>query len=183
MPESMHDIHSTTPSQDETTTHNSEQDQRDFLDAMNAMDDMNTMDPEHFLDFGDQAEPPEYIPGALPTGELDETSIQQPAEKIKFYPGAAQIYGSGANFVDRFKRHADYVKYRADNIYWPFACKMEWEIAKLLYCSRLPRSKITNILKSEYVSHNIKTIEKPLPNSHTSVSTTAFILPDGRGTS
>jgi hypothetical protein len=66
------------------------------------------------------------------------------------YPGAADIYGRGQTFMDRFNADV-YAQHRESNVYYPFASKQDWEIANFLERSSLSMAAIDKFLSLEPV--------------------------------
>lgn len=69
------------------------------------------------------------------------------------FPGAATTYGAGHTFLGLFNSDENSV-YRKTNLYYPFSCRQDWEIASWLLRSGLSMGKIDSFLSLEMVSHN-----------------------------
>jgi hypothetical protein len=70
------------------------------------------------------------------------------------YTGAGLTYGKAPTFLDRFNQDK-YASSRANNIYYPFSDKAEWELALFLLSSGLSMRKIDDFLMLKLVSHLI----------------------------
>jgi hypothetical protein len=70
-----------------------------------------------------------------------------------YFPGAAATYGAGHTFLGLFDSDENSV-YRKTNLYYPFSCRQDWEIASWLLRSGLSMGKIDSFLSLEVVSHN-----------------------------
>lgn len=70
---------------------------------------------------------------------------------VEEYPGAAHVYsGNGLTFQDRFNRDK-LAALRADNPFYPFASREEWELADFLLESSLGMAEINRFLKLSIV--------------------------------
>jgi hypothetical protein len=69
------------------------------------------------------------------------------APTTEYYPRAAHIYGPGISFMDWFSADE-----HADNIYYPFASRDEWEIGSFLLRSDMSMTLIDEFLKLSMVS-------------------------------
>lgn len=70
----------------------------------------------------------------------------------EYFLGAAQTFGKGMSFVDRF--NADrFSAYRQQNLYYPFVSSHEWKLGQWLLRSGLSMSAIDDFLSLELVSH------------------------------
>ncbi|KAG1733957.1 hypothetical protein EDB19DRAFT_1896533 [Suillus lakei] len=67
-----------------------------------------------------------------------------------YFPGTAETYGIGYTFLGLFNTDENSV-YRKTNLYYPFSCKEDWEIASWLLCSGLSMGKIDTFLSLEMI--------------------------------
>ena len=79
-----------------------------------------------------------------------EARIGDPEPFIEFYPGASADYGHGHTFMDTFDtdRH---VLERQNNLFYPFASKMEWQVTSWLANSGLSMAAINECLSLDIV--------------------------------
>lgn len=75
-------------------------------------------------------------------------------EVTDYFPGAAKTYGMGYTFLSLFNTDENSV-YRKTNLYYPFSCKQDWEIASWLLRSGLSMGKIDTFLSLEMVSNRL----------------------------
>jgi hypothetical protein len=68
------------------------------------------------------------------------------------FNGAAKVYQAGETFLDRFNLDAC-APQCGNNIYYPFASRVEWDMAKYLLCSSLSMAKIDEFLKLDSVCY------------------------------
>ena len=99
-------------------------------------------------------------PFVAPDIQSDATSEPIPSRSqfkyhIKVYPGAAQTYGKGPVFMDKFNGD-QCATMREENLYYPWASCTEWEIALFLLCSSLSMAAIDKFLSLELVSPLIR---------------------------
>ncbi|KIJ13587.1 hypothetical protein PAXINDRAFT_80744 [Paxillus involutus ATCC 200175] len=66
------------------------------------------------------------------------------------FNGAAKVYQAGETFLDRFNLDSC-APQRGNNIYYPFASRVEWDMAKYLLCSSLSMAKIDEFLKLDSI--------------------------------
>jgi hypothetical protein len=76
--------------------------------------------------------------------------LSESGEAVDEYPGAAETYGPGQTFMDRFDADP-YAQHRESNLYYPFASKQDWEIGAFLERSRLSMAAIDEFLSLEMV--------------------------------
>lgn len=69
---------------------------------------------------------------------------------INKYPGSAEVFGPGKNFMDHFDAD-QYSSERKEHLYYPFASRDEWEFASYLLQSNLSMAAIDKLLKLELV--------------------------------
>lgn len=74
--------------------------------------------------------------------------MSESGEVVDQYPGAAETYGPGQTFMDRFDADP-YAQHRKANLYYPFASKQDWEIGAFLERSRLSMTAIDEFLSLE----------------------------------
>ena len=87
--------------------------------------------------------------GGTGVGPTSDSTEPYPAE---LYPGAAQTYGHGQTFMDRF--NADEFSCYRDNLpYYPFASQDEWELAAFLLRSDLSMSALDEFFKLATVTY------------------------------
>jgi hypothetical protein len=102
----------------------------------------------------DNALASESSAGYMDTGN-DPMDVDEPTYHNPFFvdqhPSASRIYGKGCSFMDTFDmdEHADK---RAEQPYYPFASKDEWELASFLLRSNLSIAAINNFLKLQLVN-------------------------------
>ncbi|KIJ12445.1 hypothetical protein PAXINDRAFT_14769 [Paxillus involutus ATCC 200175] len=68
------------------------------------------------------------------------------------FNSAAKVYQAGETFLDRFNLDAC-APQRRNNIYYPFASRVEWDMAKYLLCSSLSMAKIDEFLKLDLIKY------------------------------
>lgn len=99
--------------------------------------------------------------GNLNTPEVDgEIGMRPPSDTApyftEFYPGAAETYGHGQTFMDRFD--ADEFSCHRDELpYYPFASQNEWGLASFLLRSDLSMSVLDEYFKLATVSDHCHT--------------------------
>ena len=73
-----------------------------------------------------------------------------PGLVIDAHPSTPSIYPGGTTFMDQF--FADqYADFRQENLYYPFASRIDWQLASWLLCSRLSMAAIDDFLSLELV--------------------------------
>ena len=73
-----------------------------------------------------------------------------PGLVIDAHPSTPSIYPGGTMFMDQF--FADqYADFRRENLYYPFASRIDWQLASWLLHSRLSMAAIDNFLSLELV--------------------------------
>ncbi|KAF8233183.1 hypothetical protein L208DRAFT_1267967, partial [Tricholoma matsutake] len=82
--------------------------------------------------------------------DVDEPTYHNPVF-VDQHPSASRIYGKGCSFMDTFDmdEHADK---QAEQPYYPFASKDEWELASILLQSNLSITAINNFLELQLVN-------------------------------
>ena len=78
------------------------------------------------------------------------TSVPNAMTKDRF-PGAARTFGKGQTFLDKFNTDK-FGHYRQENIYYPFASRLEWQLALWLLRSGISMSATDAFLSLEIVS-------------------------------
>jgi hypothetical protein len=77
--------------------------------------------------------------------DMDVEEQDKPQYFIEKFQGAGDIFGAGETFMDRF--HQDrFNSERADNVYYPFASRSEWELASYLTRSGLSVASINKFI-------------------------------------
>jgi len=71
------------------------------------------------------------------------------------FAGAAKVYGTGETFMGKFDSDG-FAEQREKNIYYPFASKVDWEMAAFLLRSRMSMAMIDDFLKLELVSTSLE---------------------------
>ncbi|KIJ10463.1 hypothetical protein PAXINDRAFT_16549 [Paxillus involutus ATCC 200175] len=66
------------------------------------------------------------------------------------FNGATKVYQAGETFLDHFNLNACAPQH-GNNIYYPFASRVEWDMAKYLLCSLLSMAKIDEFLKLDLI--------------------------------
>ncbi|KIJ07862.1 hypothetical protein PAXINDRAFT_18973 [Paxillus involutus ATCC 200175] len=69
---------------------------------------------------------------------------------IIMFNGATKVYQAGETFLDRFNLDTC-APQCGNNIYYPFASRVEWDMAKYLLCSSLSMAKIDEFLKLDSI--------------------------------
>jgi hypothetical protein len=88
-------------------------------------------------------------------GGWNEASEEEMHGKVTdYFPGAAETYGIGYTFLGLFNTDENSV-YHKTNLYYPFSCKEDWEIASWLLHSGLSMGKIDTFLSLEMVSNRL----------------------------
>ena len=67
------------------------------------------------------------------------------------FTGASEVYGTGESFMGKFDSDV-FAEKRKENLYYPFASKVDWEMAAFLLRSRMSMKMIDDFLKLEPVS-------------------------------
>lgn len=67
------------------------------------------------------------------------------------FTGAARVFGTGETFMGKFDSDG-FAEQRKENLYYPFASKVDWEMAAFLLRSRMSMAMIDDYLKLEIVS-------------------------------
>ncbi|KAF8889829.1 hypothetical protein BD779DRAFT_1610913 [Infundibulicybe gibba] len=88
----------------------------------------------------------EGIPEPLP----DAHTSQHRQMITEDFPGAAQTFGTGPTFLDKFNMD-QYAMERTTNLYYPFASKEEWELASFLLLSKLSMAAINQMLSLQLI--------------------------------
>ena len=68
--------------------------------------------------------------------------------------GAAQTFGEGQTFLDKFNMDK-FSLYRRENMYYPFASRLEWQLALWLLHSGISMSAIDEFLSLKIVSFSL----------------------------
>ena len=104
----------------------------------------------------DGSDPPE-IPKGGQSGaynvwsNLVEEAALHPQYNMKVYPGVVQTYGKGPTFMDCFNSD-QHAAMQEDNLYYPWASQLEWELALFLLHSSLSMVAIDQFLSLKLVS-------------------------------
>jgi len=77
-----------------------------------------------------------------------------PQETVDYFPDAAETYGTGYTFLTLFNSDENSI-YRKTNIYYPFSCRKDWEVASWLLRSGLSMGKIDRFLSLDMVSDKL----------------------------
>ena len=73
-----------------------------------------------------------------------------PGQVVDAHPNTPSIYPGGATFMGQF--FADqYANFRQENLYYPFASRVDWQLASWLLRSRLSMAAIDDFLSLELV--------------------------------
>ncbi|KAF8880392.1 hypothetical protein BD779DRAFT_1675909 [Infundibulicybe gibba] len=126
-----------------TLFHQRELEREDVLD-MN--DTMEIQDQAPMFDQSETAPhqtAPQEPPGAHASSQHHQTIIEE-------FPGAAQTFGIGPTFLDKFNMD-QYAAERTTNLYYPFASKEEWEFALFLLRSKLSMVAINAMLTLQLI--------------------------------
>lgn len=67
------------------------------------------------------------------------------------FPGASAVFGQGKTFLDRFDED-EHAPKRQTNLFYPFACEAEWELASFLHHSSLSTKAIDLFFSLQIVS-------------------------------
>jgi hypothetical protein len=95
-------------------------------------------------------------PPLTPDNFEDVNTEQPPADLdaslpfVEQYANASEIHGRGSTFMDQFYQDK-HSQHRADNIFYPFASKQDWEIASWMVRSNLSMAIIDEFLSIELV--------------------------------
>lgn len=95
-------------------------------------------------------------PNDIPLTNMVDLPEQQDSQSelkhhTETYPGAAQTYGKGDNFMSGFDGD-QYAGMREENLYYPWASRPEWELAAFLLRSSLSMAAIDQLLTLDLVS-------------------------------
>jgi hypothetical protein len=75
------------------------------------------------------------------------------------FTGASGVYGTGKSFMGNFDSDS-FAEQRKENLYYPFASKVDWEMASFLLRSRMSMAMINDFLKLGHVSTSLQ-LENP----------------------
>ena len=70
------------------------------------------------------------------------------------FPGVAQTFGKGQTFLDKFNTDK-FSLYRHENVYYPFASRLEWQLALWLLHSGISMSATDGFLLLKIVSFSL----------------------------
>ena len=73
-----------------------------------------------------------------------------PGLVINAHPSTPSIYPGGTTFMDQFFTD-QYADFRRENLYYPFASRIDWQLTSWLLRSRLSMAAIDNFLSLELV--------------------------------
>ncbi|KIJ16552.1 hypothetical protein PAXINDRAFT_11002 [Paxillus involutus ATCC 200175] len=93
---------------------------------------------------------PAYDEGA--SAYHSERMEQAPADGsvTDFYPGAPELFPRGTTFMNQFFSN-QYASVREENLYYPFASNVDWQLASWLLCLRLSMAAIDGFLSLELI--------------------------------
>jgi hypothetical protein len=94
-------------------------------------------------------------------GQGPSSSNIQQSQYREDFTGAARVYGTGKTFMGKFDSDG-FAEQRKENLYYPFASKVDWEMAAFLLRSRMSMAMIDDFLKLELVStplHNLNALK------------------------
>lgn len=100
-----------------------------------------------FCSFGGEGENTEGVPWG---GSLDEGS-EAHGEVTDYFPNPPLAFEEGYTFLSLFDSDKNSI-YRKMNLYYPFSCWREWQVASWLLHSGLSMGKINSFLSLEMVS-------------------------------
>lgn len=108
-------------------------------------------------DFIDQPDSPAPIPLPLPQ-EIPPVASQLGLLKIE-HPNSPIFRPGGLNLLEAMELD-EHAEKRLTNPFYPFASKMDWEVARFIYDTSLTQQQIDKFLQLDYVSvmslrHNI----------------------------
>jgi hypothetical protein len=79
-------------------------------------------------------------------GDMDVEEQNNPkGHFVEKFQGAGAIFGAGETFMDQFNRDR-FAQERAENVYYAFASRSEWELASFLARSSLSMAAIDKFL-------------------------------------
>lgn len=83
----------------------------------------------------------------------DESETEVDGEPLyeKRFPGAGKVFGKGSDILTSITESDEFRVQRKTNLYFPFSCKMEWEVAKWLSTLNVSISQADAFFKLEYV--------------------------------
>ena len=83
--------------------------------------------------------------------------VEPPHDVIDFFPLAAKTYGRGEHLFESISESSASAdkELQKGNLYYPFSCKMDWQVAKWLLLSHQPIAAINAFFKLDYVSSNV----------------------------
>lgn len=93
----------------------------------------------------------EEIPMEIDNEDLNMPDTPNTSPTIEEYQGAAQIFGRGETFMDKFDGDTHALK-RLENTFYPFASRDEWELGSFLLRSQLSIASINKFLSLKIVS-------------------------------
>lgn len=99
---------------------------------------------------------------------------------VEKFPGAAEIFGASATFMDQFDQDP-YSMERINNIFYPFASRSEWELASYLLRSDLSMASLDKYLSLTLVRPTI--IQYMSPNNISTGQAAKAVLQISKGAS
>ena len=93
--------------------------------------------------------------GAEDEGDDPDYSIC-PSMDLSEESQVTEVFESAGHIVDRVTSRFDYLRSKqlkdgGGNIYYPFSCSLEWDVAKWLHESHMPLTKIDQFMRLNYV--------------------------------
>jgi len=105
---------------------------------------------EPHIDFGAEGESIGGVSGSW-GGSQDEGSGACTSETTDYFPNPPLAFEEGYTFLSLFDQDENSI-YRKTNLYYPFSCRKEWQVASWLLRSGLSMAKIDSFLSLEMVS-------------------------------
>ena len=84
-----------------------------------------------------------YGPASVPNTPIEDR-----------FPGAAQTFGKGQTLLDKFNTDR-FSLYRRENLYYPFASRLEWQLTLWLLRSGISMSATDEFLALEIVNFSV----------------------------
>ena len=97
----------------------------------------------------------EIVSGASAPGGFGDPSYyphqdRTPTPVVDSHPHTPSVYPGGTCFMGQFFNDR-YATFRQQNLYYPFASRVDWQLASWLLCSRLSMAAINDFLSLELV--------------------------------
>lgn len=88
----------------------------------------------------------------IPPPALPNNAMQADSMHTQWHPRPSKVYGTSKDFMGRFSDDR-FAHERLTNVFYPFSCEGDWQIASFLLRSSLSTREIDNFLSLPWVSH------------------------------